>query len=143
MNYFKVFLFSSMLLVLGGCASKDCKPGAGKVLKGTDTALVGLYIDDKGYPQAIVKSVVVYPGQKIIFAGPDQFDILFKDNKSPIDAMEIRSSRGLVTIEVPIDIFERKQRESKSADAKDELRFNYGIRVKDKVTDPEVVVRRR
>lgn len=123
----------------------DCKPTKGASLPGTDTALIGLFIDGNGYPQSSSKSVRVYPGQKIIFAGPNQFDIFFKEQKSPINQIEIKSINGIVAIEIPIDIFERDQRTSKATGASDkrELIYSYGIRANGKVTDPEIIVAKR
>lgn len=143
MRYVNFFMAIVILSILGGCKTLDCKPDKGVALEGTETAIVGLYIDKNGYPQANVKSVKVYPGQKIIFAGPDKFDIFFKDQKTPTGRFEIPSSNGVVTIEIPNDVFEREQRESKSTDTKKELIYRYGIRANGKVTDPEIVVARR
>lgn len=143
MRYINFFIVTAMLLVLGGCASLDCKPNKGAALEGTDTAIVGLYIDKNGYPQAEVDKVKIYPGQKIVFVGPERFEILFKDQKSPIGKQEVQSSNGIVVIDIPRDIFERDQRESKTADIKKELLYRYGIRVNGKVTDPDIWVVRR
>ncbi len=143
MNVLKFFLVPLFVLSIVGCASTTCNPFVGEVLQGTDTAIVGLYIDKNGYPQSNVHSVLLYPGQKIIFAGPNQFDIFFKDNKTPVDAMEIKSSRGVVTLTIPLDVFDKIKRESKTDGIPDELKFKYGIRANGKVTDPEIVIRRR
>lgn len=145
MRYANTFVISIMLFLLEGCASLDCKPQKGTVLQGTDTAVVEIYIDKNGYPQASVERVTVYPGQKIIFVGPDKFDILFKDQKSPIGKLEVQSSNGIVNIEIPRDIFERNQRESKTPNTREikELLYRYGIRVNGKITDPEIGIGRR
>lgn len=142
MRHINFYAVTILMLFLSGCASQGCKPDKGTVLKGTDTAIVGLYLDGKNYPQATLEKVIVHPGQKIIFAGPEKFDILFKDQKSPIGRLEIPSSNGIVIIEIPRDIFERNQRESKTTDTKNELVYRYGISVNGKVTDPEIVIRR-
>jgi len=145
MRYINFFIILVTLFTLEGCAIVDSKLSKGTALPGTETAIVELYIDKNGYPQANIDKVIVYPGQKIIFAGPDKFDILFKDQKSPIGKLEIQSSNGIVTIEIPKDIFERTQREPKAADSRNikQLLYRYGIRVNDKVTDPEIGVNRR
>jgi hypothetical protein len=141
MRYVKLFLFSVVLLVSGGCASQDCKPQKGAVLSGTDTAIVGLYIDQKGYPQASVDTVTVRPGQKIIFAGPDKFEIFFKDQKSFIGKPEYFSENGIVIIEVPKDIFERARKEGRATSGTiKELLYRYGIRANGKITDPLIRV---
>lgn len=135
----------AMLLVLGGCATNDCKPLIGEVLQGTDTAIVGLYIDEKGFPQANVETVTVYPGQKIVFAGPNQFDIRFKDQKSPIGELEVSSSSGVVVVAIPENIFDQYDRATKAAGGEliKELIFKYGIRANGKETDPTVIIERR
>ncbi|MES2824189.1 MAG: hypothetical protein V4732_11350 [Pseudomonadota bacterium] len=141
MHYVKLFLFSAVLLMSGGCASQNCKPVKGAVLPGTDTAIVGLYLDKEGFPQSSVDPVTVRPGQKIIFAGPDKFEIFFKDPKSFIGKVEYRSENGIVIIEVPRDIFEQARKEGKSTSgAIKELLYRYGIRANGKVTDPTIHV---
>jgi hypothetical protein len=140
MRYVNILLIITIFF-LTGC-EKFGEQGEGKALPGTNTAIVPLYIDKNGYPQASLRKVIVLPGQKIIFAGPDQFEIFFKEQRSPTDESEFRSSTGVVIIEIPKNIFEVEQRETKSQNAKDELIYNYGIRADGKVTDPEIVIRR-
>jgi hypothetical protein len=142
MRYVKFVFFTLATLVSSGCASQDCRPQAGMVLQGTDTAIVGLYIDAKGFPQASVETVTVKPGQKIIFAGPDEFEILFKDQRSPIGKLEVRSTNGIVVVEIPKDIFERERAnpDATKAITVKGLLYRYGIRVKGKVTDPLIHV---
>ncbi len=127
--------FIGLALYLSGCASYHCKSEVGGALPGTDTALVGIYIDKNGYPQATVKDVRVHPGQKITFVGPDKFDILFKDQRSPIDLFEVSSSKGVLVIEIPRDAFSRQKM---AATTVRELVYRYGIRVNGKVTDPTI-----
>ncbi len=141
MRYVKLFLFSVVLLVSGGCASQDCKPQKGAVLSGTDTAIVGLFIDKKDSPQASVETVTVRPGQKIVFAGPDKFEIFLKDQAAPFEKTEYQSENGIVIIQIPKDIFERARKERNSiASPLRELLYRYGIRANGKVTDPTIRV---
>lgn len=140
MRYIKLALAVTTLLVSAGCASLDCKPGAGKALPGTDTVLVGLYIDKDGYVQPNAEPIRVLPGQKIVFAGPDKFDIFFKENKSPNDKMDNPSVDGIVTVVIPKDIFEREERKQKIQVR--ELIYKYGIRANGKVTDPTIIISR-
>ena len=141
MIFSKVLSVLTAVFVLGGCANKKCIPDVGVVLQGTNTAVVGLYLDENKNPQAVFEDVIVAPGQKIVFVGPDNFDILFKDQKSPIGELEIKSSRGIVVIEIPKDVFEKEQRASKSTTMKKELVYRYGIRVAGRVTDPSIRIR--
>jgi hypothetical protein len=140
MRYIKLVVAATALLVSAGCASLDCNPNTGKALPGTDTAVVGLYIDKNGYPQSTIDTVKVYPGQKIVFAGPEKFDIFFKDRKSPNDRIDNPSTNGIVTIEIPRDIFEREERQQKTTIK--ELVYKYGIRANGKVTDPTIIISR-
>ena len=142
MRYFKIFFATIVLFISAGCASLDCKPTTGKALPGTDTIVVGIYIDKKGYPQANIDTIRARPGQKIIFVGPDKFEIFFKDQNSPIDSQEVRTSNNVLTIEIPENIFEREQRKSKATDSLKELIYRYGIRANGKETDPQIVVSR-
>jgi len=139
MRYLKLILITFATFMSAGCASLDCKPNKGVVLPGTDTAIVGVYIDKNGYPQATVDTVTVRPGQRIVFTGPEKFEIFFKDQKTPIEKPNIQSASGIVVIEIPKDIFER-QRATNAA--LKELLYRYGIRANGKVTDPTIRVER-
>ena len=140
MRYSNIFISLFLACFISSCDILEKKEG--KSLPGTETAIVGLYIDKDGYPQANVEKVKVFPGQKIIFAGPDNFEILFKDQKSPTGRFEALSENGIVVIEIPRDIFESEQRQTKTTDIK-ELVYNYGIRANGKVTDPQIIVGQR
>lgn len=142
MRYLKFIILSLVILISSGCAVRqDCKPQSGVVLPGTETAIVGLYIDEKGFPQANYEKVIVKPGQKILFAGPEEFEIVFKEKRSPIGKLEIKSTNGIVVIEIPQNIFERETRNANNAASIKELIYRYGIRVKGKETDPSIHVR--
>ena len=142
MNYLKFFCIGVVLFLSAGCKSLDCKPNSGSTLPGTDKGLVGIYIDKDGYPQASVDTIKVLPGDKIVFVGPEKFEIFFKDQRSPIERFEAQSSDGIIIIEIPKDIFERDQRTSNSKEIKKELQYRYGIRANGKVTDPNIVIGR-
>ena len=143
MRYVNFLISTIILFSMVSCASLDCKPTTTKALPGTETAVVGIYIDKNGYPQANIDTVRAYPGQKIVFVGPNKFDIFFKDQKSPTDRLETSSDNGIVTIEIPRDVFERDQRQSKITDVKKELLYRYGIRANGKITDPNIIIDRR
>jgi hypothetical protein len=138
---FKNFLLGGLALAMVGCSGFHKVHDQGKVLPGTTSAVVGIYIDIKGYPQATVDQVKVSPGDRIVFVGPDKFDILFKNQRSPVGALELSSSRSVITIDIPRDIFERS-RTSNNIQATDgkTLVYDYGIRVNGKVTDPRIIV---
>lgn len=138
MRFFKSLILLLSLTLSVGCASQDCSEKEIGVLSGTKTAVVKLYVDKKGYPQTKTEVVTVSPGQKILFAGPDRFDILFKNQLSPIEKLEVRSKDGVVVIEIPKDIFERARKTSPNTASANELIYKYGIRIGDKVTDPTI-----
>lgn len=137
MRTFKLFLLSLSLLLSTGCVSQDCPEKEATVLPGTDTAVVKIYLDKRDYPQATAEIVTVKPGQKILFAGPDQFEIIFKNQQSPIGKLEVRSENGVVVIEIPKDIFERNRKKAGTSAAR-ELLYKYGIQVNGKLTDPTI-----
>jgi len=138
----KVFnILSALVLIMGvsGCASKSCEPKVGTALPGTNTAIVGVYLQKDGTPQETVKEVVVHPGQNVLYAGPDEFSIIFKNKKTPNGSVENQSRNGVVLIKIPTDIFERKEfleefRKNNS------LVFDYGIKVNGKEYDPPLRV---
>lgn len=138
MRYMKILILCVLVSLVGSCNQIHNENGQGKALSRTDTAIVGVYIDDKGYPQPTVEKVSVKPGQRIVFAGPKQFEIIFKDQRSPVDKLEIASVDGIVVLEIPRDIFERDRARAAASNSEvpKELTYRYGIRVDGKLTDP-------
>jgi hypothetical protein len=111
-------------------------------MQGTNTAVVGIGVDKQGIPFVAAKEIVVAPGQKILFAGPDEFIVTFKNKKSPNRKINNPSREGVVKIEVPGEIFlqsEFVEEYRKSG----QLTFNYGVIVNGKELDPEIIVRRK
>lgn len=140
----KVVAASVFLLSLSGCASVECvKKNTEEVLPGTSTALVGLYIDKNGYPQANVETVVVAPGQRIVFVGPEKFEIVFKDKKSPVPQFDLSARNGVLILDIPKDVFAQEDKDDRTNIGKDEISYKYGIRANGKETDPEIRVRPR
>jgi len=139
------FILVGTLLSFVGCASVDCEPDklrTGYAQSGTNTVVVGIGIDKNGIPKETVKDVVVYPGQKVLYAGPDEFSIIFKNRKTPNRKVENVSVNGVVVIEIPEDILERKEFAEEFRKNK-QLVFDYGIRANGKELDPPLIVRRR
>lgn len=109
---------------------------------GTNTAVVGIGVDKQGIPFVAAREIIVEPGQKILFAGPDEFIVTFKNKKSPNRKIDNPSRSGVVKIEVPSEILE--QREFVEEYRKNgQLKFNYGVIVNGKELDPEIIVRRQ
>jgi len=138
MRHLRILTIPAFLIMTTSCANLNCKPQSGSALQGTDTATVGLYLDKNGYPQASVETVTVAPGQRIVFVGPKQFDIFFKEQRSPIDKAELYTSNGILIVDIPKDVFDREDRKNPENKNKNEMFFRYGIRVDNKVTDPTI-----
>lgn len=137
---FMVFLITCM----SGCShaqSKNERLPTAYAVPGTSTAVVGIALDKKGYPKETVKEIVLYPGQKVVFAGPDEFLVAFKNKKAPTKDIRYKSTNGAIRIEIPKDILERPEfieefRKNKF------LRFDYSINVKGRELDPPIIIRR-
>jgi hypothetical protein len=144
MKYIKIAVVTSIITLLSACGTMDCKPQkptTGHALPGTNTVVVGISIDKNGMPQESYKDVVAYPGQTVLYAGPDQFSIVFKNKKTPNGKIENKSARGVVMIKIPEDIFEKREF-AEEAKKFDYLTFDYGIRTNGKELDPPLIVRR-
>lgn len=142
MKIIKVALISIFLSTIVGCKTIECKPSVAHVLPGTNTAVVGISIDGKGYPQEPYRQIVVHPGQKILFAGPEDFSIIFKNKKTPNRKIDNPSENGVVVIKVPDAILESAEFMKEFRETS-QIKFNYGIRVGDKELDPEIIIRRK
>lgn len=137
----------SVIVFLGffsGCTVAQTKldrlPSA-YALQGTNTAVVGIAVDRKGIPLETVKEVVLKPGQKAIFAGPDEFFIVFKDKKAPAEKLRYVSKNGVIRIDVPKDIF-NEPRYAEEAKRNNYIKFHYSIIVNGKELDPPLIVKR-
>ncbi len=143
-TFFKSFVLFGAV-AFAGCSAVSTEIASHHTvypMKGTNTAVVGIGLDKQGIPFVAAKEIVVEPGQKIIFAGPDEFTVVFKNKKSPNRKIDNPSRAGVVKIEVPSEIF--KQSEFVEEFRKNgQLRFNYGVIVNGKELDPEVIVRKR
>lgn len=142
MKYLKCVLSVAFFCMLYGCASIDCvrdKPRTGYALPGTETVVVGISLDENGMPKESYKDVKVHPGQKVLFAGPDEFAIIFKNRKTPNGIVENISRDGVVLIQIPEDIFDRDEFVEEFRQNKF-LTFDYGIRANGQELDPPMVV---
>lgn len=145
MTYIKFVVAVVGLCMISGCTKNDCQPeqhDTGRALQGTETVVVGISVDKDGMPKETYKDIIVHPGQKVLYAGPDEFSIVFKNKKTPNGKVENKSSRGVVIIQIPEDIFEKSEfveefRKNKT------LTFDYGIRANGKELDPPMVVHPR
>jgi hypothetical protein len=139
MRLLRILIGGMLLLGLSGCAVSECKPEIGRALPGTNTAVVGIFLDKNGVPKETVKEVLVHPGQNVLYAGPDEFKIVFKNRKTPNRVVSNSSKDGVVLIKIPNDIFKRKQFVDEFQRNKS-LVFDYSIWVNGKEYDPPIRV---
>lgn len=148
MSYFKCLFLLFTLFALSVSAStvpsssvKNFRLPTSYALPGTTTAVVGIAIDKKGFPKETVKEIVLLPGQKVVFAGPDRFSIVFKDKKTFSGKIKYESSNGVISFAVPEKILDQPEyaeefRKNKS------ITFNYSIFVNGKELDPPIIIKR-
>lgn len=139
--------FISLIMFLGlfaGCSVAQTKPDrlpAAYALQGTNTAVVGIALDKSGVPLETVREVVLRPGQKAVFAGPDEFYIVFKDKKAPTETLRYISKDGIIRIDIPKEIF-NDSKYAEEGRRNNYLKFNYSIIVNGKELDPPLIVKR-
>lgn len=145
MNIFTRLIALLGVFVVAGCSAVSSEIKSHHTvypMAGTNTAVVGIGVDKHGVPFIAAKEIIVEPGQKVLFAGPDEFTVVFKNKKSPNRKIDNPSKAGVVRIDVPSEVFQ--QREFVEEYRKDgQLKFNYGVIVNGVELDPELIVRRR
>jgi hypothetical protein len=141
MNYLKLTLITVFTLGLNSCDLSNNKPNesTGYALPGTETLVVGISVDKDGIPKETYKNIKLHPGQKVVFAGPDEFSIIFKDKKTPNRQIENKSSNGTVVIRIPDKIFEQPEFVAEFRKEKS-LTFDYAISVNGKELDPPMII---
>lgn len=145
MKFIKMFVALIGVTSFMGCAAIDCKSGkesTAYALPGTNTAVIGVSVDTTGLPQVKHKEIIIYPGQKVLYAGPDEFAVFFKDKKTPNRKIENLSSKGVVIVQIPKDILEQKEFAEEFRKT-GEIKFSYGVRVGNKELDPMIIVKRK
>ena len=143
MKYIKLLSALSLIATLSGCATIDCIPDklrTGYALPGTNTVVIGVSLDKNGVPQESYKDIVLHPGQTALFAGPDEFAIVFKNRKTPNGRVENKSVNGAVSIKIPDDILKKSEFIEEYRQNK-ELTFDYSISVNGKELDPPMRIR--
>lgn len=142
MRFIKTAFILTLLLSTNTFADGKCNKGKCRALPGTNTIVISISIDENGYPQpSLMDDMTLHPGQKIVFAGPDEFTIFFKDGKSPFKKHEFKSKDGIVILQIPEHLFE-DTRFFEENYQNGNISFNYGVRVNDKVTDPTIIITR-
>lgn len=142
----RIFILVLILFGASACATSNETASVDKLpvsfaVQGTKTALVGIGVDKKGYPVETVKQVVLTPGQRVVLAGPDDFQIVFKEKKSPTSDIRYASDKGVVIINVPKDILRKPEYKDELA-RNGYIQFNYAIRIKGKELDPILIVKK-
>ncbi len=143
MKCMKLVTVIMLLGIFSGCASAGNKTDrlpSSYALQGTSTAVVGIALDKTGFPLETVKEVILQPGQKVIFAGPDRFVIIFKDKKAPNRKIKYESVNGVVTVVIPKDIFEKPEFIAEYRKNKF-LKFDYAINVNGRELDPPMIIK--
>lgn len=114
-------------------------------LKRTDTAVVRIFLDEQNMPRVIEETVVVEPGQRVVWVGPKDFTIRFP-NGSPF---KIDSNNALlkepVTFSTTNSVFvaqvpKPKPKQQFLKDGEKSTSFKYDVIVNGRVLDPEVIV---
>ncbi len=144
MNYIKLMIMVAAFGTLGACASTECKIDkhrTGHALPGTNTVVIGVSVDKKGVPLESYKDIVLYPGQTALFAGPDEFSLVFKNRKTPNGKVENKSVDGALAIKIPERIFEQAEFLEEGR-KNDKLIFDYTIIVNGKELDPPMTIKR-
>lgn len=134
------------IAILSGCSTvkRDCgsltQQKAARALPGTNTAVVGIYLRERdGVPQETYKEVVLHPGQRVLYAGPSEFSINFKNRKTPNGKIRNQAENSVVIIDIPKDIFSRREFQDEYK-KNNYLIFDYGITVNGKEYDPPIKV---
>jgi len=120
---------------------KNLDPSTGRALPGTSTVVIDISVDNNGIPQQNYKEIELLPGQNALFAGPDEFLIIFKNRKSPDNKIENKSENGAVRIKIPDEILTESEFVEEFR-KNGFLRFDYAISVNGKELDPPMIIRR-
>ena len=137
-----ILCFTLIIMSIGAFAIEPCTKKKCKVISGTNTIVITISVDEEGNPlPSVTELLVLKPGQRIVFAGPEEFSIFFKDQKTPFKESEFKSKEGVVTLKVPEKIFEDKRFFDESY-RESGISFNYGVRVNGREFDPPIIIRR-
>lgn len=142
MKFFKFIVVCAMIVFINACSASQTSTSrlpSAFALKGTSTAVVGIAIDKKGFPLETIKEVVLKPGQKVVFAGPDRFLISFKNKKSP-EKLRYESGNGVVVVVIPKDILQQSEY-AEEYRKNGYLRFDYAISINGRELDPPMIIR--
>jgi hypothetical protein len=154
----------AVLIVLTGCTSVKLENKIADmekhhkrtvhVIKNTNTAIVGIPLTkEQKLPKSLEKlKIKVKTGQKVVFAGPEKFEIFAKDDNFAILEINTRTSNcdkasqdcigskdGVINITIPKTISNPKL--ANELKEKKTIKVMFGIRIDGDEIDPELEVR--
>lgn len=131
MRIYKLTTIILSILLIGACSSLDHPLETGRALPGTRTAVNDIYLKN-GKPAVRYDTIVLKKGQRVVFAGPDEFRIVFKEGSlfeetSSNEPGDYQSRDGIVILQVS---------DEKAARLKDGTVFKYSVFVNGVELDP-------
>lgn len=132
MRIYRLSAILLALLLLGACSNLNHHTTKEtNALPGTQTAINGIYLKN-GKPAVQYETVVLRTGQRVVFAGPDEFRIVFKEgsifeDSNSNDSGDYPSRDGIVILQVSDEKTER---------LKDGTVFKYSVFVNGVELDP-------
>ena len=138
MKFIRLFSIISVFL-FWGCASnaqnnKLMKEDYDRPIKGTNTAVVKIGLDEKGVPFVENEAVVVKVGQRIVLVGPFDFSIRFP-KETPFEEQKYETRDAVLNFIVP-ESLEKVMKEKRQ----EKLVFKYDIIAGDRVLDPLMII---
>lgn len=162
MNTFK-FLPLALLIALSGCTTVKLEnkivdndkhhKHTVHVIKNTNTAIVGIPLTkEQKLPKSLEKlKIKVKLGQKVVFAGPEKFEIFAKDDNFAILEINTRtytcdkaskecigSKDGVINITIPKTV--SNQTLARELKEKKKIIVPFGIRIDGDEIDPEMEI---
>lgn len=140
----KIFLLIAVILTLASC-ELICKCGP------VGTSVVKVFLADDDIPNVNIEVLSVYPGQKVVFEGLEDFSLRFDfDPQNPAKgSTKYESRNGKITIVISRDytkILDQEQSGNqveqnaidvvKMQNSVNEIRIKYDVESKGKVRDP-------
>ncbi|TVZ41508.1 hypothetical protein P886_0854 [Alteromonadaceae bacterium 2753L.S.0a.02] len=114
-----------------------------KAYPGTDTVFVGVYVDESGNVATTSNGELALPGQKVIYSSSYEFEIRFKNDKSPVGKIDICSGDdGIALLKIPKDILSREEYVDEY-EKNGEVVFNYDIKVGNLTLDPPLRIKEK
>ncbi len=120
--------------VLASCSQvkREVDPKETNVIKGTETAVVNVSLDEDGMPSINIDTVVVKEGQRVVWVGPKDMVVRFPES-SPFKEKQLSTRDAVINEVVPSQSWKG---------AETTKRFKYDVVVGGKVLDPFLIVRR-